>query len=71
MNRIAISFDGRFTWFLDGKVVGPTLSFGTLTETLACAHAITNASETLIELRQRLLCLRASGARLAAPHPST
>ncbi len=51
MNRVTISYDGRFTWLLDGAVVGPTRSFSTLPEALACARELTNASETLIELQ--------------------
>ena len=51
MNRITISYDGRFTWLLDGAVVGPTRTFSSLPEALACARQLTNAAETLIELQ--------------------
>ena len=51
MNRITISYDGRFTWLLDGAIVGPTRSFSSLPEALACARELTDAAEALIELR--------------------
>jgi hypothetical protein len=51
MNRITISYDGRFTWLLDGDVVGPTRTFSTLPQAIACARELSNAAETLIELQ--------------------
>jgi hypothetical protein len=51
MNRITISSDGRFTWLLDGAIVGPTRTFSTLPEAIACARELSNAAETLIELQ--------------------
>jgi hypothetical protein len=51
MNRVSLSCDDAETWRLDGEVVGATRSFGSLSEALACARALTDAGETLIELR--------------------
>jgi hypothetical protein len=51
MNRITISYDGRFTWLLDGDIVGPTRTFATLPQAIACARELSNASETMIELQ--------------------
>jgi hypothetical protein len=51
MNRLSVSYDGRFTWLLDGEVVGATRTFSSLPEALACARELTDAAEALIELR--------------------
>jgi hypothetical protein len=51
MNRVTISYDGRFTWLLDGEIVGPTRTFSTLPQAIACARQLTDASETMIELQ--------------------
>jgi hypothetical protein len=51
MNRITISYNGRFTWLLDGALVAPTRAFSALPEAIACARELTNASESLIELQ--------------------
>ena len=51
MNHLSVSYDGRFTWLLDGEVVGATRTFSSLPEALACARELTDAAEALIELR--------------------
>jgi hypothetical protein len=51
MNRISVSYDGRFTWLLGGEAIGATRSFSTLPEAMACARELTGAAEALIELR--------------------
>jgi hypothetical protein len=51
MNRLSVSYDGRFSWLLDGEAVGPTRTFTSLPEALACARDMTHAAEALIELR--------------------
>jgi|HubBroStandDraft_6_1064221.scaffolds.fasta_scaffold420966_2 hypothetical protein len=51
MNRLSIGYDERSTWSLDGEAVGPTRTFGSLPDALACARELTNAAEALIELR--------------------
>ena len=51
MKRLSISYDGRFTWLLDGDSVGPTRTFSSLAEAIACARELTQAAPAIIELR--------------------
>jgi hypothetical protein len=51
MNRLSLSYDGRFTWLLDGDAIGPTRTFSSLPDAVACARELTGAAEALIELR--------------------
>ena len=51
MKRLSISYDGRFTWLLDGDDVGPTRTFSTLPEAIACARELTQAAPAIIELQ--------------------
>jgi hypothetical protein len=51
MKRLSISYDGRFTWLLDGDDVGPTQTFSSLAAAVACARELTHAAPAIIELR--------------------
>ena len=51
MHHLSLRYGEQETWQLEGDAIGPARHFATLPAALACARALTDAGETLIELR--------------------